>query len=96
MSRLLKAPWTLLGLTLGLVVVAVELVWFEIDPNGVPFTTIEYTAYPGFVVLNQMHQGFPVNVSKFWTNTVLLASGAIQWGLVGLMLDLVIKAFKRR
>ena len=97
MTWLRRQRFTWAGIAIGATVAAVGLLWFEICGYSSPLPQFRYAAYYlGFELLNPFYGCFPTDVSKFWTNTVLLASGAVQWGLIGFLVDLLLSIIRRR
>jgi hypothetical protein len=54
-----------------------------------PLESLRFTARLGFWALDPFYAGcFPADVSAVIANALLACFGSIQWGLVGIMVDL--------
>jgi hypothetical protein len=80
--------WTILGGIFGGLVSALLITWSVFGNAGSwPIRLMKINAWLGLQVFGDLYEGFPVISSPVGPNAVLVLFGALQWSLLGLVLD---------
>jgi hypothetical protein len=90
MSYRISFRGTLTGLIVGSTVttLGIEFLTLLVEKTW-PMRVTEVSAWLGFWAMRNWYQGFPIDVGIATTNSLLVLAGALQWGLLGLIWDLV-------